>query len=144
MKNAEIFCKQCFLYCTPRKHAYSHTSVRSFQCRWFCGVAGFFCMLLIPLRHFNTVCIHIGSLREETLYGSTLSETINCKIMNIHCILYCRRMLRKTMTYWKKYIPLTREEEKREKRRSNLRKHVLSLLPDFQTSHHSPQAQHLH
>ncbi|XP_028405674.1 coiled-coil domain-containing protein 191-like isoform X2 [Dendronephthya gigantea] len=49
-----------------------------------------------------------------------------------------KRLLRKTMTYWKKYIPLLREDEKREKRRSDLRKHVLSLLPDFQTSHHSP------
>jgi hypothetical protein len=42
------------------------------------------------------------------------------------------------MKYWKKYIPLLREEEKREKRRNDLRKHVSSLLPDFQALHNSP------
>ena len=51
-----------------------------------------------------------------------------------------RRLLRKAMKYWKKYIPLLREEKKREKRRNDLRKHVSSLLPDFQALHvhHSP------
>ena len=91
---------------------------------------------LTDLNHTSPQCL------KNNKEKSYLSHLISCFILKNDFLAFLsfrfRRLLRKAMKYWKKYIPLLREEEKREKRRNDLRKHVSSLLPDFQALHNSP------